>query len=83
MLGRLLGIKKIVSPVMTRIVSPYFTEVSKMAEQHKELGPTVKAIRFPTEYVETISTMCDSVRNGLRCWKIPLITSFGLSKACR
>ena len=43
----------------------------------------VKAIRFPTKCVETISTMCDSVRNGVRCWKIPLITSFGLSKGCR
>ena len=43
----------------------------------------VKPIKFPTEYNETISTMCDSVRNGPRCWEISLVTRFGLSKACR
>ena len=46
-------------------------------------SPPPKAIMFPTEYAETIYTMCDGVRNGLRCRKISLITSFGLSKACR
>ena len=43
----------------------------------------VKPIKFPTEYNETISTMCDSVRNGPRCWEISLVTRFGLSKARR
>ena len=34
--------KRILSPGMKRIVSPYFTEVTKMAEQKEELGEPVK-----------------------------------------
>ena len=42
MLRRLLAVKRILSPGMKRIVSPYFTEVTKMAEQKEELGEPVK-----------------------------------------
>ena len=34
--------KRIVTPGMKRIVSPYFAEVTKMAEQKEELGEPVK-----------------------------------------
>ena len=42
MLRRLLAVKRIGSPGMKRIVSPYFGEVTKMAEQKEELGEPVE-----------------------------------------